>query len=349
MPRTNSPTLVSHGFPYFRLTLVVAATTFFLILMGCNKTQSGPTLFAYVSMEEDIGQRLLTGFEKDTGIRVDFVRLSTGEAAARLEAEKNNPQSSVWLGGVGLGHAEAKEKGLTEPYESAQTKKIPPQYRDPENYWHGIYQGVLAFAANNKELESRKLTPPQTWKDLTDPKWKNLIQLPNPGTSGTSYNLITTLIKRDGEKSAFDYLHALHGNVSQYTKSGAAPTKNVALGESVIGVGYSQDILRLIHESKANIRIIYPTDGTGFEVAAVSLIKNGKQPDLAKKLVDWLYTPSAGQILAKHFTIPVVQDGFTLPPETALPKTLKLIASDISWAGKNKRRLVEMWNERVNQ
>ncbi len=349
MLRSGARLLSPYRFPLASWVVLTVVVSFFLILVGCTKSGNSNSLFAYVSMEEDIGQRLLSGFEKDTGIRVDFVRLSTGEASARIEAEKNNPQASVWLGGVGLGHAEAKEKGLTTPYESPQTQKVPARYRDAQGYWHGIYQGILAFAANNGELKRRKLDPPQTWKDLTDPKWKNLIQLPNPGTSGTSYNLITTLIARGGEEKAFEYLRALHKNVSQYTKSGAAPTKNVALGESVVGIGYSQDILRLIHESKADVRIIYPSDGTGYEVAAVSMIKGGKQSELAKKLVDWLYTPSAGSILAKHFTLPVVREGLTLPPESVLPADLKLIDSDIIAAGKNKRRLVEAWNEKVNQ
>ena len=336
----------------FVLPLLIALAlmaSFLLVLTGCKKGPEVPTIFAYTSMEEETGQLLLAAFEKETGIKVDFVRLSTGEAAARIEAEKNNPQASIWLGGVGLVHAEAKEKGLTAPYESAATRKVPAKYRDPQGYWHGLYIGILAFATNTDELKQRGLTAPETWKDLTDPKWKDLIQMPNPGTSGTSYNLITTLLARGTETEAFNYLKALHKNVSQYTKSGAAPVKNVALGESVVGVGYSHDILRLIYESKAGIKITYPKDGTGYEVASVSLIKNGKQPALAQKLIDWLYTPAAGQIMAKFYILPILREGITIPPQSAPPADLKLIDSDIAWAGKNKARLIELWNEKVNQ
>lgn len=324
----------------------------FWLLIGLVTSQvllaAPESLFAYVTFDEEIAQKYIAAFEKDTGVKVEFVRLSTGEATARLEAEKANPQASIWLGGVGIGHAEMKEKGITTPYKSPAAAKIPANYKDPENYWTGIYLGILTFAVNKSTLAKKKLTAPTTWKELLDPKWKGQIQLPNPGTSGTSYNLLTALITRDGEGPAMDYFSGLHKNVSQYTRSGQAPAKNVALGEVAVGVGYSQDILRLIHESKAPLEIIYPKDGTGYEIASVSLIKGGKQQELAKKLYDWSFTQKAAQILADHYITPILKTDVKVHKEVALPKGQKLIDVSLDWAGKNKQRLVEMWNEKVN-
>jgi len=213
-----------------RLSLLMCATLLVWAagsFSGCKK--STPGLFAYVSLDEEIAQDLMSTYEKETGVKVQFVRLSTGEASARLEAEKNNPQASIWVGGVGLVHAEAKEKGLTTPYNSPQTQKVPAAFRDKDGYWNGLYLGLLAFAANTEQLKTRGLTAPEQWSDLLDPKWKGLIQIPNPGTSGTSYNLITTLIAKTDEAKAFDYLKKLHNNVSQYTRSGMAPRKKRCL------------------------------------------------------------------------------------------------------------------------
>lgn len=305
-------------------------------------------LFAYVSLEETVAHQLLAAFEKETGTHVEFVRLSTGEATARMQAEKNNPQASLWIGGGGLGHAEAKDKGLTEAYDAKGMAAVPAKYRDPQNYWGGIYLGVLAFAVNKNKIKELGLTPPQTWKDLLDPKWKGLIQLPNPATSGTSYNLITTLIGKDGEKGAFDYLKALHKNVSQYTRSGAAPTKNVAIGETVVAVGYAQDMIKLIHESNAPLEVIYPKDGTGYEIASVSLLKGAKQGELAKKLIDWLYTSKAAQVLADQYIVPIDRKGVSMKKDSLAPANLKLIDTNVDWAAKNKQRLIEEWNEKVN-
>jgi iron(III) transport system substrate-binding protein len=290
----------------------------------------------------------LESFTKETGIKVNFVRLATGEAAARIEAEKNRPQAALWLGGVGLGPSEAKTKGLTTPYQSPMTQKIPSQLKDPQGYWNGLYRGILAFVTNKDQLAQKKLTAPTSWQELTDAHWKGLIQIPNPGTSGTSYNLITTLIQSMGEEKAFEYMKALHKNVSQYTKSGAAPTKNVALGESVVAIGYFHDIIRLTEESKAPLQVTFPKEGTGYEIAAVSMIKNGPSPELAGKLIDWMYSKTASQILADHYYVPISLEGVSLREQARIPQDLKLIDTNIDWAGQNKQRLIDLWNSKIN-
>ena len=40
--------------------------------------------------------------------------------------------------------------------------------------------------------------------------------------------MLATLVQIMGEDKAFDYLKALHKNMNQYTKSGAAPAKAAA-------------------------------------------------------------------------------------------------------------------------
>ena len=47
----------------------------------------------------------------------------------------------------------------------------------------------------------------------------------NPNSSGTPYTMLATLVQLMGEDKAFDYLKAMHKNVNQYTKSGAAPAR----------------------------------------------------------------------------------------------------------------------------
>ena len=48
----------------------------------------------YTTLFEPTARLVFAEFEKDTGIRVEWVRLSSGEAVARLDAERNNPQAS---------------------------------------------------------------------------------------------------------------------------------------------------------------------------------------------------------------------------------------------------------------
>ena len=63
-------------------------------------------------------------FPKATGLQVDFVRLSSGEALARLRAERQNPSFDVWFGGTGDPHLQAAEEGLTVEYKSPKLAEL---------------------------------------------------------------------------------------------------------------------------------------------------------------------------------------------------------------------------------
>ena len=54
-------------------------------------------LVIYSSVDEANARKILSAFSAETGIKLNFVFLSSGPAMARIEAEKNNPQADVWL------------------------------------------------------------------------------------------------------------------------------------------------------------------------------------------------------------------------------------------------------------
>lgn len=320
--------------------LLVFAMVFAMSVTAAEK------ITAYVSCDEVIARELLNAFTKSTGIQVDWIRLSTGEAQARIAAERNNPQASIWVGGVGLDHIAAKKEGLTLQYHSKAAAKIPPQFKDKDGYWTGMYAGPLCFVYNTEKMAEKKLPVPKSWDDLLKPIYKGQIQMASPQTSGTSYNVITTMINvyKGDEAKAFDYLKKLNVNISQYTKSGSAPGRNAAIGETPIALGYAHDQIKLITEGYP-LEIVFPKEGTGFEVASQSLIKGGPQMETAKKLYDWILGKEAGAILAKSF-LAVFADVPLAKGAVPLSK-VKVVNQDDDWAGKNKDRLIEKWLNEV--
>lgn len=84
-----------------------------------------------------------------------------------------------------------------------------------------------------------------------------------------------------GEDQAFDYLKQLNANVSQYTKSGIAPARNAARGETAIGIGFLHDY-SLEKEQGAPLELISPCEGTGYEIGGVSILKGARNLDNAK-------------------------------------------------------------------
>jgi len=315
-----------------------------LFLFSANITLAKEKLAIYFTLDEPLARAVVAAFEEDTGIEVEWVRLSGGECVARLIAEKENPQISMWYGGVGLDHIVAKEKGLTTPYDSPNAVNIPDKFKDQDHYWTGIYAGPLSFVSNTNLLKELGLEAPTSWADLIKPEYKEQIQVANPGTSGTAYNVLATMVQIMGEDEAFEYLKALDKNIFQYTRSGSAPGKNVSIGETTIGIGYAHDQVKLISQGYP-LQITFPSEGTGYEVASISLIKGGPQPELAKKLYDWALTERAAEIYASVFVCPFLDVELK---EGAIPiSKVKTIVQDDVWAGANKDRLVAKWTNEV--
>jgi iron(III) transport system substrate-binding protein len=70
-----------------------------------------------------------------------------------------------------------------------------------------------------------------------------------------------------GRRSGFDYLKQLNANVSQYTKSGIAPARNAARGETAIGIGFLHDY-SLEKEQGAPLELISPAKAPATKLAA---------------------------------------------------------------------------------
>ncbi len=321
-----------------------------LVALAASFAVAQQTVSAYTTLEEPLAKALFDKFEAERGIKVNFVRLSGGEVVARLEAEKANPQASIWVGAVGLDHITAKAKGLTTPYKSRAASETPAEFKDKDNYWVGMYVGPLTFVTNTKRAAELGIKPPTSWADLLKPEYKGMIRVANPNTSGTAYNVITTLryIYNGDEQKVYDYLKKLDANIDQYTKSGSAPGKSVAIGEIPIAIGYAHDQVKL-KAGGAPVVITAPTEGTGYELASMSLVAGGKDAVNAKKLYDWILSSPAAQAEFVKYYLVLVAPGSPKHPDALSLKEIKTVKQDFLWDGDpvNRDRLLKRWDAEI--
>lgn len=252
------------------------------LCLGVNAAE----LNAYSVMPEKYASRIFAEFTKDTGIKVNFLRFSTGEALARLTAEKGNPQVDIMMGGPADMYAAASKEGIFEAYRPADSDAIDASLRDPNNYWTGIGVIPLCFLTNTKFLKKNNMEPPKKWADLLDPRYKKNLQMADARTSGTATERIFSLVKIMGEDEAFKFQKQLNGNIQMYTKSGAGGAMPIATGQCASGIFYIVDALD-IQQQGYPVVITYPEDGVSYGIEATGVIKGGKNNAEAKKFVDW--------------------------------------------------------------
>lgn len=308
----------------------------------------GLDLIVYACVLEDYMNAALERFSEETGVNAQGVRLGVGETLGRLRAEKENPQADVWFGGSSETFIAAAEDGLLEAYVSPQAADIPEMYKDADGYWTGFYVGYLGFASNERLLAEKGLEVPNSWDALLAPELKGQVSIANPAASGTSYNLLATLVMSLGEDEAIEYMKKLDENVKQYEKSGTAPARLVGQGEAIVGVTYMHDSLKYKEEGLEDIVVSAPESGTGYEIGSMAIVHNGPNPEAAKMFIDWaLENAEMGQTVGSY---QFLTDPNLKQPEIAEPyKDTPLIDFDAKFAAENRDRLVEKWADAVNQ
>ena len=325
-----------------------------LALAGCSATAatggSEDSLTFVCSPQEDWCQLVAAEFTKASGIKADYVRLSGGEAVARLSAAGESPEFDAWFGGGADGHIAAEGEGLIEKFVPENAAQIPAEYKDPEGFWTGIYMGALSFCSNNDVLNKLGVAAPESWEDLLDPKLKKNVAMAHPGTSGTAYQAVwSQVMLNDGNQdAAIDYFKKMHSNVLQYSKSGSAPGQMAGRGEVGVGVIFAQDCQKFINEGFTQLTTTFPKEGASFEVGAVSLIKNAKHPEAAKKFIEWSLTAEAQDLAATVGTYSVPTN-----PKAVITKDmvdtskLDMLDADIREMGEARNDLTARFDREV--
>jgi iron(III) transport system substrate-binding protein len=310
-------------------------------------------LVLYCAPQEEWCRAMVTAFERKTGIKVAMTRKSSGEIYAQVKAEASNPRGDIWWGGTGDPHLQAAEEGLLVEYRSPLLKDLLPwavkQAEQAKYRTVGVYAGVLGFGYNAELLARKKLPEPKCWNDLLSDKYKDEVQVADPNSSGTSYTMLATIVQLQGEEKGFEFLKRLHRNINQYTKSGAAPAKAAASGETLIGITFLHDLVTMA-VGGAPLKLVAPCEGTGYEVGSMSIIKGGKNQQQAKAWYDWALTPEAQTIGAesKAYQMPSNKNA-KVPPQAPRLDQTKVIDYDFAKYGSSaeRKRLLSKWDKEV--
>jgi len=308
----------------------------------------------YCSADEAWCQLMADGFEEESGIDVAMTRKSSGETLAQINAESANPKGDIWWGGTGDPHVQAAEEGLTQAYVSPMRGELHDwairQAEAADDKTIGIYSGALGFGYNSELLESNGLPEPACWQDLTKPEYKGHVQMANPNSSGTAYTTLATIVQLFGEEGGFEFMKGLHANINQYTKSGSAPIKAAARGETTIGIVFLHDAVAQT-ESGFPVVSVAPCEGTGYEIGSMSIIEGARNLDSAKAFYDWALRADvqsrALEVKSYQVMSNLEAESSPLAPDL---DTIELIDYDFVTYGSadERQRLLGKWDDEVS-
>ena len=289
--------------------LVIAA----LALPACRRDARTPVLLYSPHGRDLLGLVERTYEKAHPQVDVRWLDMGSQEVYDRVRSEKSNPQADVWFGGPGTIFARGAREGLLEPFRPSWAEAIPPESRQPENLYFGLYRTPAVIVYNSAAVPESQA--PREWDDLLDPRWKGKVLIRYPLASGTMRAFFGMILERSIEKtggtaSGFDWLRRLDGQTKEYVMNASVLVEKIARREGLVTVWDLPDVLLEMKHS-SGLAYVFPSSGTAVIDDAVGLVRGAPHAEEARRLIEWLGSAEA-QLLA-------AENAYRLPARTDLP------------------------------
>ncbi len=329
------------------ITLFVAVIVGFGILKVLNNEKENRVV-VYSTHGESMLGLIADEFEKETGIKVDYINLK-GELADRVRAEKANPQSDVMFGAPSSVFIELKSENLFDEYFPSWANKIDPLFKDTEGYWFGTIQTpVMLFY--NRDMISKEEAP-NDWSDLVKPQYKNKLVFRNALSSSaraTYSSLLQQYEKKGDLAKGWQFLKEVDANTKKYFGSGSLLFQAIGRKEAAISFHVLSSIIDNKIKNGMPLEIINATSGSPVITDGIALIKGAKHPKAAKAFIDFAGSAKVQSMLANKFNrIPTHPSAIAESPKWMEETKFKIM--DVDWGdlSKNQSEWIQKWDSEV--
>ena len=276
-----------------------------LSVMTAGSAMAANEVNIYSYRQPYLIEPILKDFEKDTGIKVNFIFADKG-LVERVKREGELSPADVLLT-VDISRVmEVVNAGLAQPINSSLLEKnIPAQYRDSKNQWFALTTRARAIYTAKDRVG--KLPADFTYYDLAKPELKGKVCV-RSGKNSYNVSLIAAMIAHDGEAKAKTFLEGLKANLAQKPQGGDRDqVKAIKEGICDYALGNSYYFGKMLEDDKQrswaeSVYINFPNQnaqGTHVNISGVALAKHAPNKDNAIKLVEYLSGDKAQKLYAE--------------------------------------------------
>jgi iron(III) transport system substrate-binding protein len=258
-------------------------------------------------------------------LEVDYIGGSPSEIFSRVVSEykAGQVQSDVMLVlGLPNHYLGIAEGALEEWYNPMwDLMAYPEGVRDPREGSQIVYQIPIVLAYNTEMLTEDEL--PETWQDLTDPKWDGKIVFDTPVILNVVGKFFVSMEPVLGNAAWTDWMQGIADNNPVLTQSASDAYQKVAIGEVPLGICFINDIMAQDPGIPVKAVWLEPTFASG---TCASLCTDAPHPYTAKLFLQWLMSADGQESIADTNRIPIhpAIAGATVLAEVGLPPGLEM-------------------------
>jgi len=248
----------------------------------------------YTAIDLVVAERIAKAFEAKFGVPVRVERTGAERVFQRIGQEYTSKIHSVDV----VNSSDAahfivwKRQGILAPHVPEDVAKhYAAEHRDADGMHANFRAGMSVIGYNTTMVKAEEA--PKSFADLLDPKWMGKMVKAHPSYSG---NVMTATfqITRD---LGWDYLEKLARQKVMQVQSSTDPPKKLALGERAVMVDGNEYNALQLKEKGDPIEIVYPTEGTPMAVGPNAIFKNAPNPNAARLLQSYMFTPECQQLV----------------------------------------------------
>jgi iron(III) transport system substrate-binding protein len=283
----------------------ILAATFFLALSAELFAQSaglieaakkeGGKVVAYGSLESEAFDAVKAGFEKKTGLELQYWRASGTKTMERAVSEyrSGKPLYDAILLNANVARLVSKE-GMLAKYDSPSAAQFAKEAIDP--VLGPSYRNVIIGVIYNKSMLS-PAEAPKTLEDLARPQFKGKIAMPDPAQHVTTTQWLANLQKVIGQEKADKFIRDLPSQKPILVESFIPSAERVTGGEVPLAITY---VIYAYTYPQKGAPVDYVRLGKMMGDGHYALLGNkSPHPNAGKAFIDYLLGEDSARILAK--------------------------------------------------
>jgi iron(III) transport system substrate-binding protein len=281
--------------------------------------------------------------ERFPGIKCNVVRTTSQVAFQRLsqDARARVAQCDVFSSTDYSHFTFLKREGRLMPYKPVNAAGMVKGARDAadaDGHFQITYLALYLLARRGDRLSEAEA--PKSWRELTDPKWRDKLAVGHPGFSGAIGNWAIMMRKAYGEQ----YFRELERNKPQIGRSAGDPVTTLNAGERLVGVAIPS-AATLFSASRGNpLSLVYPSDGTLMVPSPSAAIANAPRPNAAKLFMEFMTSPAYSAATRPFFAESLRPE--VPPPEGSRPlDEITLISPTPEQAENEMTEVKELWRD----
>jgi iron(III) transport system substrate-binding protein len=279
----------------------------------------------YTSTPLEAAQKIATLFEQESGIKVELFR-SGGSAVLRRflqELQAGRPGADVLTTSDPAATAALARKGTFVAFQPKNFDKVPDAAKDPSGAYIAQRLNMLGIFARGDKVPAAER--PKTWSDLTDPKYKGKLVMPDPSFTALQLVAVATL----SQKLGWSFYEKLKQNDILIVQGHQQVEDMLKRGERLVAAEGLDSYAVEDRHAGHDVVTIYPTEGAFAIASPTAIVKGTPNLNAAKAFAEFMI----GDTVQKMFPA----DGYygarvDIPAPSGSPSLGSLVLMPVDYA-----------------